>query len=108
MGFNSGLKGLKMFYKNKNYRSRYSDWLRVRWSEDRIPVRAKFSLPVHTCHGSSQPPVQWVRGFSGSKERPGRDADPSTDSSDIGHERIELYLYSPYGPYGLYRASVRV
>ena len=25
-----------------------------------------------------------------------------------GQERVELYLYSPYGPYGLYRASVRV
>jgi len=24
----------------------------------------------------------------------------------IGQERVELYLYSPYGPYGLYRASV--
>jgi len=23
-------------------------------------------------------------------------------------ERVELYLYSPYGPYGLYRASVPV
>jgi hypothetical protein len=22
----------------------------------------------------------------------------------FGHERVELYLYSPYGPYGLYRA----
>jgi hypothetical protein len=25
-----------------------------------------------------------------------------------GHERVELYLYTPYGPYGLYRASVHV
>jgi hypothetical protein len=25
-----------------------------------------------------------------------------------GHERVELYLYAPYGPYGLYRASVPV
>jgi len=25
-----------------------------------------------------------------------------------GHERVELYLYSPCGPYGLYRASVSV
>ena len=23
-----------------------------------------------------------------------------------GQEMVELYLYSPYGPYGLYRASV--
>jgi len=48
------------------------------------------------------------RVFSGGKERPGRDADLSPPSSAVGHERVQLYLYSPYGPYGLYRASVRV
>ena len=48
------------------------------------------------------------RVFPGGKERPGRDADPSPPSSAVGHERVELYLYSPYGPYGLYRASVPV
>ena len=40
--------------------------------------------------------------------RLGRDADPSPPSSGVGHERVELYLYSPYGPYSLYRASVPV
>jgi len=25
-----------------------------------------------------------------------------------GHECLELYFYTPYGPYGLYRASVPV
>jgi len=48
------------------------------------------------------------RVFPGGKERPGRDADPSPPSSAVGHERLELYLYSPYRPYGLYRASVPV
>ena len=48
------------------------------------------------------------RIFPGGKERSGRDADPSPPSSAIGHERVELYLYSPYGPYGLYKASVPV
>ena len=48
------------------------------------------------------------RGFPGGKERPGRDADPSQPSSVVGHERVELYLYSPYEPYGLYRPSVPV
>ena len=48
------------------------------------------------------------RVFPGVKERSERDADPSTPSSAIGHERVELYLYSPYGPYGLCRASVPV
>jgi len=36
------------------------------------------------------------------------DADPSPPSSAVGHERVELFLYSPYGPYGLYKASVPV
>ena len=48
------------------------------------------------------------RVFPGGKDRPGRDADPSPPSSAFGHERVELYLYSPYGPYGLYRALVPV
>jgi len=48
------------------------------------------------------------RALTGDKERPGRDADPSPSSSAIGHERVELYLYSRYGLYGLYRASVPV
>jgi hypothetical protein len=48
------------------------------------------------------------RVFLGGKERPGRDADPSPTSSAVGHERVELYLYTPCGPYGLYRASVPV
>jgi hypothetical protein len=48
------------------------------------------------------------RVFPGGKERPGHDADPSPASSAVGHERVALYFYSPYGPYGLYRASVPV
>ena len=47
------------------------------------------------------------RVFPGGKERPGRDADPSPPSSAVVM-RVELYLYSPCGPYGLYRASVPV
>jgi hypothetical protein len=31
--------------------------------------------------GPTQPPVQWYRVFSGGKERPARDADPSPPSS---------------------------
>jgi len=48
------------------------------------------------------------RVFPWGKERPGRDADPSPASSAVGHERVELYLYFPYGQYGLYRAPVPV
>ena len=46
--------------------------------------------------------------FPGVKKQSGSEADPSPPSSAAGHERVELYLYSPYGPYGLYRASVPV
>jgi hypothetical protein len=59
--------------------------------------------------GPTQHLAQWVPGlFWGKKEQPGRDADPSPPSSAVGHESVELCLYSPYGPYGLYRASVPV
>jgi hypothetical protein len=48
------------------------------------------------------------RVFPGGKDRPVRDADLSPPSNAVGHERVDLYLYSPYGPYCLYRASVPV
>jgi hypothetical protein len=48
------------------------------------------------------------RVFSMGKERLGREADPSPSSSAVGHEIVELYLYSPYGLYDLYRTSVPV
>jgi hypothetical protein len=48
------------------------------------------------------------RVFPKGKELPGRDVDPSPTSSAVGHEGVQLYLYSPYGPYGLYRSSVHV
>ena len=66
---------------------------------------ARFSAPVQTGPGAH--PASYTMG-TGGKERPQRDADPSPPSSAVGHERVELYLYSPYGPYGLYRASVPV
>ena len=46
------------------------------------------------------------RIFPGGKERPGRDADPSPPSSAVGHERVELYLYYPYGPCCLYKGTL--
>jgi hypothetical protein len=48
------------------------------------------------------------RDFPGGKERLGRDAGFSPPSSAVGHKRLELYLYFPYGSYGLCRASVPV
>jgi len=71
--------------------------------------RERYSAPVQTGPGAHPASYTMVTGsFPRGKERPGRDADPSPPSSAVGHERIELYLYSPYGPYGLYRASVPV
>jgi len=49
-----------------------------------------------------------TESFPRVKERPGRDADPTPPSSAVGHERVELNLYSRYRPYGLYRTSVPV
>jgi len=66
----------------------------------------------HTCPDQPWGPPSLLyngyRVFPGSTERSGRDADPSPPSSTVDHERVELYLYSPYGPYSLYRASVPV
>jgi hypothetical protein len=89
--------------------TRYSDWLRAGRSGDRVPVAARLSAPVQT--GPGDHPASCTMGtrcFPGGKVRPRRDADPSPTSSAVGHERVELYLYSPHGPYGLYRASVPV
>ena len=47
------------------------------------------------------------RLFPGGKELPARDANISPLLVPW-YERVELYLYSPYGPYGLYKASVPV
>jgi hypothetical protein len=59
---------------------------------------ARFTTPVQTGPGApSSHLYNGYRVFPGGKERPGRDADPSPASSAVGHERVELYLYSPYG-----------
>jgi len=69
----------------------------------------KFFAPVQTGPGVHPAScAMGIRVFPGGKERPGRDADPSPPSNAVGHERVELYLYSPYGPYGLYRAALPV
>jgi len=48
------------------------------------------------------------RVFSGGKGRPGRDADPSPPSSAVVMKEYSYTSTPPYGPYGLYRASVPV
>jgi len=62
----------------------------------------------HTCPDQPWGPPSLLynghRVFPGGKERPGHDADPLPPSSATGHERVEVYLYSPCRPYGLYTA----
>jgi hypothetical protein len=81
----------------------------ARRSGDRIPVGDEI---FRACPDWPWSPPSFLyndyRVFPGGKERPERDADPSPPSSAVGHERVELYIYFPCGPYGLYRASVPV
>jgi len=74
----------------------FFDCLRAGRSGDRIPVRARFSLPVQTGHEA--PPSFLYNGyrvFPGGKVRPGRDADPSPPSSAEVKNRVEPYFYFP-------------
>jgi len=51
-------------------------------SGDQIPVGGRdFPHLSRPALGPTQPPVQWVPGLPGDKERPWRDADPSPPSS---------------------------
>jgi hypothetical protein len=38
------------------------DSLRAGWFGDRIPVRVRFSAPVWTGPGPTQPPIKWIMG----------------------------------------------
>ena len=80
--------------------SRYSDWLRAGLSGDRIPVGVRFSAPSLLYNG------YWI--FPGGKERPGRDANPSPLSSAVIMEEYSYTSTLPYGPDGLYSASMPV
>jgi DNA-binding transcriptional LysR family regulator len=111
-------------------RSRYSDWLRGERSGDRIPVWTRFSAPVQTGPGAH--PASCAMG-TGSFQRvkSGRGVTLAPHPLLVPWSRkgtaipllpiwavrpvqslsactVELYLYSPYEQYGLYRASVPV
>jgi len=69
---------------------------------------ARFSAPVQT--GPEAHPASYTIGtgsFPGVKSGRGVTLTPYPFKCR-GQERVELYLYSPYVPYGLYRASVPV
>jgi hypothetical protein len=97
------------FYSACGPRIRYSDRLRAGRSGDRIPVGARFPALVQTGPGAH--PASYIFGtgsFLGVRGGRCVTLTPHPTSSVFGHERVELYLYSPYGPWGLQRASVPV
>ena len=70
------------------------------------PVGARFYAPVQTGPGAH--PTSCTMGigsFLGVKSLRGMTLTPHPLLLHVGHERVQLYLYSPYRPYGLYRAS---
>jgi hypothetical protein len=86
-------------YRAAGQLSRYSDWLRVRRSGDRIPVRGKiFRTRTDRPWG---PPSLLHSGyrvcFPGEK-RPGRDVDHPPPSSAEIKESVELHIHSRSGP----------
>ena len=86
----------------------YSDWLRAGRSGKRIPVEVRFSAPVQTSPGAHPASCTMCTGsFPGVKSGRGVTLTPHPFLCR-GHERVELCLYSPYGPYSLYRASMPV
>jgi len=88
--------------------SQYSDWLQAGRSGDRIPVGARFSAPVQTGRGAHPASCTMGTGsFPGVNSGRGVTLTPHPLLVP-GQERVELYLCSPYGPYGLYGASVPV
>ena len=58
---------------------------------------ARFSAPVQTGPGGHPASCTMGAGSLLGVKRPGRDADHSPPSKRRGHERVELYLYSPSG-----------
>ena len=64
---------------------------------------ARFSAPVQTGPGAH--PASCTMGTG---SLPGVKSGRGMTLTSHGHERVELYPYSPYGPCGLYRASVPV
>jgi hypothetical protein len=59
----------------------------------------EFTFILKTALGSTQPPIQWVRGaLSLGVKQPGREADHSPPSSAEFKEWVEPYLHLPNMP----------
>jgi hypothetical protein len=59
---------------------------------------ARFFAPVQTGLGAHPAFKTWGAGYFLGIKRPGRSVDHAPPSSAEVKERVELYLYSPYGP----------
>ena len=64
-------------------RSKFSDSLKAKWSEDRIPVGAKFSAPVQTSPGAHPAIYTAGTGFL---------SHPNPSTAEV-IEEAELYIY---------------
>ena len=117
-------------YTTLNHRSWYSYWLRTRRSGYRIPVGVSFSAHVQTSPGAHPASCTMGTGsFPGVKRGRGVTLTPHNllvpwsrksraihilplwavrPVQSLSACTVQLYLYSPYGPYDLYRASVPV
>ena len=62
-----------------------------RWGRD-------FPNPLRPALGPTQPPIQMGTGYFSGVKRPGGGVDHPTPSSAEVKERVELYIYSSYGP----------
>jgi hypothetical protein len=72
--------------------------LRAGRSGDRIPMEARLFSPVQTGPGAHPASYTMDTGSFLGIKRPGRGVDhPPTTSAEF-KERVELYLYSPFGP----------
>ena len=65
---------------------------------DRIPVGKRFSPPVQTGPGAHPASCTMGTGSFPGVKRPEHGADHPLPPKRRGHERVELYLYSPSGP----------
>ena len=59
---------------------------------------SRFSTPVQTGPGAHPASCTMGTGSFPGVKRPGRGVDHPPPSKRRGHERVELYLYSPSGP----------
>jgi len=87
------------FCQKPGWLSRHSDSLQARRSGDLFPVGTRYSALVQ--NGPGAHPASYTVGtgsFPGVK-RPGCGVDhPLTSSADEVKEKVELYLYSTFGP----------